>query len=147
MTREPILIDDHLVVACPVAEVSRRLSDHSKIAAWFSGTVESTSTVITTAAGQRLAVENVRERWMHNDQMLTIDGLLGDVWLHAHLTVFGVVPSVIGAHVDVATEIWVHIELSNGPATQQVATVIRAVIAQGLERLSIEMGGPHRPPS
>jgi hypothetical protein len=69
------------------------------------------------------------------------------VWLHAHLTVFGVVPSVIGAHVDVATEIWVHIELSNGPATQQVATVIRAVIAQGLERLSIEMGGPHRPPS
>ena len=147
MTAEPILIDDHLVVACPVAEVSRRLSDHSKIAAWFSGAVESTSTVVTTIAGQRLAIENVRERWMPNDQMLTIDGRLGDVWLHAHLTVFGVVPSVIDSHVDVATEIWVHIELSNGPDAQQISTVMRAVIAHGFDRLSIELGGPHGPPS
>lgn len=89
----------------------------------------------------------MRGRWMPNDQMLTSDGLLGDVWLHAHLTVFGVVPSVIGAHVDEATEIWVHVEMSNGPDTQQISTVIRAVIAQGLERLSIELGGPPRPPS
>lgn len=147
MTAEPILIDDHRVVACPVGEVSRSLSVHSKIAAWFSGTVESASTTVTTAAGQRLVVENVSERWMPSDQMLTIDGRLGDVWLHAHLTVFGVVPSLIDAHVDVATEIWVHVELSDGPDTQQISTVIRAVIAQGLERLSIELGGPPAPPN
>ena len=84
---------------------------------------------------------------MPNDQMLTIDGRLGDVWLHAHLTVFGVVPSVIDSHVDVATEIWVHIELSNGPDAQQISTVMRAVIAHGLDRLSIGLGGPPGPPS
>lgn len=146
MTREPILIDDHLVVACPVADVSRLLGDHSKIAVWFGATVESTSTTIT-AAGQRLVVESIRERWMPNNQMLTVDGLLGDVRMHAHITVFGDVPSVTEAQVDGTTEIWVHVELSNDPDTQQIASVVRAVIAHGLERLSAQLGDPTRPPS
>lgn len=146
MTSEPILIDDNVVVTCPVADVGRLLGDHSMIAAWFSATVESTSTTIS-AAGQRLVVEDIRERWMPNDQMLTVDGLLGGVRLHAHLTVFGVGVSVTGAQVDAATEIWVHVELSNGPDAQQIATVVRAVIRLGLERLSAELGGAPRPRS
>ena len=107
---ELTLIDDQVLVACTVDEAMQLLDGPDPIAAWFRATRNETTTTITSAEGD-CVLERTSERWHPTDQALTIDGRIGDIHVHAHLTLMAVVHSISDGHVNHGTEIWVHAEL------------------------------------
>lgn len=132
------LIDDQVVVACTVDEAMQLLDGPDRIASWFRATRHETSTAITSNRGG-CVLERTSERWLPIDQVLTVDGRIGDVAVHAHLTLMAVVHSVSDGHVQPGTEIWVHVELGRGSQARRAARIITAAIAHGLEHLRLEL--------
>lgn len=135
---ELTLIDDQVLVACTVDEAMQLLDGPDRIAAWFRATRNETTTTITSAEGD-CVLERTSERWHPTDQVLTIDGRIGDIHVHAHLTLMAVVHSISDGHVNHGTEIWVHAELGRGSQARRVARIITAAIAHGLEHLRLEL--------
>ena len=132
------LIDDQVVVACTVDEAMQLLDGPDQIASWFRAARDETSTAITSSRGD-CVLERTSERWRPTDQVLTVDGRIGDVAVHAHLTLMAVVHSVSNGHVQPGTEIWAHAELGRGSQTRRAARIITAAFAHGLEHLRLEL--------
>lgn len=135
---ELTLIDRHIVVACTVDEALALLDGPDQIASWFRSSRTPTSTTITTTRGE-CVLERISERWEPTDQVLTLDGRIGDVAIHAHLTLMAVVNSISNGHVQHGTEIWVHAELGHGKHARHVARILTAAITHGLEHLRLEL--------
>jgi hypothetical protein len=135
---ELTLIDNQVVVACTVDEAMQLLDGPDQIASWFRAARDETSTTITSTRGD-CVLERTFERWEPTDQVLTIDGRIGDVAVHAHLTLMAVVHSISNGHVQHGTEIWVHAELGHGKEARRAARIITAAIARGLEHLRLEL--------
>ncbi len=135
---ELILIDDHIVVACTVGEAMQLLDGPDQIASWFRVARHATSTSITSSLGD-CVLERTSERWLPANQVLTVDGRIGDVAVHAHFTLMAVVHSISNGHVQPGTEIWVHAELGHGSQTFRVARIITNVFERGLEHLRLEL--------
>ena len=137
-TMELTLIDNQVVVACSVDEALQLLDGPDQIASWFRAARDETSTVITSSRGD-CVLERTSEWWHPADQVLTVDGRIGDIHVHAHLTLMAVVHSISDGHVNHGTEIWVHAELGRGSQARRVARIITAAIAHGLEHLRLEL--------
>ena len=135
---ELTLIDDHVVVACSIDEAIRLLDGLDRIASWFRATRHDTTTTIRSSRGD-CELERTSEWWEPPNQVLTIDGRIGDVAVHAHLTLMAVVSSISNGHVQHGTEIWVHAELGHGNQTRRVARIITAAITHGLGHLRLEL--------
>lgn len=75
-------------------------------------------------------LERTNESMYRTDQVLTVDGTVGDVRVHAHLTIFAVVRSISDGHVNHGTEIWVHVELGPRSQGRHVARVVKSAIRE-----------------
>ena len=135
---ELTLIDDHIVVACPGGEAMPLLNGPDQLASWFRAGRNETSTTITSDLGDCVLVRTC-ERWEPSDQVLTVDGSIEGVAVHAHLTILAVVHSISDGRVHEGTEIWVHVELGRGAGARRIARIITAAITRGLEHLRLEL--------
>ena len=90
-------------------------------------------------------LERTNESMYRTDQVLTVDGTVGDVRVHAHLTIFAVVRSISDGHVNHGTEIWVHVELGPRSQGRHVARVVKSAIARGLEHLRLALDNTSNP--
>jgi hypothetical protein len=133
---ELLLIDDHLVVACPPTDALACLDGPQKIAGWFPVHRRGTTTTITTATGS-LVLERTEERW--NDGTLTVDGNSGQLSYHAHLSVRAVIRPAANRTLHQGSELWVHVELAPARAARRAASVIRHAIGCGFEHLRLEL--------
>jgi hypothetical protein len=84
-------------------------------------------------------LERTSERWVPTDLVLTVDGRIGDVPVHAHLTLIAAVHTISNGHIQHGTEIWVHAELGRGNHTRRAAKIITAAIAHGLDHLRLDL--------
>ncbi len=132
------LIDDRVVVNCTVEEALHVLDGPDQIACWFTAARTGTSTMIRSHRGTCVLAPNY-ERWNQTDQVLTVDGRIGDVAVHAYLTLRAVVHSIFDGHLQHGTEIWVHAELGPGRHTRRAAHIITSAISDGLEHLRLEL--------
>ena len=137
-TMELTLIDNQVVVACSVDEALQLLDGPDQIASWFRAARDETSTVITSRCGD-CVLERTSERWLPTDQVLTVDGRIGDIAVHAHLTLMAVVHSISNGHVQPGTENWVHAALGRRSHTRRAARIITAAFAHGLEHIRLEL--------
>ncbi|MDP2291114.1 MAG: hypothetical protein Q8M22_07970 [Actinomycetota bacterium] len=135
---ELTLIDNQVVIACTVVEAMQLLDGPDQIASWFRAARGETSTRITSSRGD-CVLERTSEWWHPADQVLTVDGRIGDIHVHAHLTLMAVVHSISNGHVQHGTEIWVHAELGRGSQARRVARIITTAFAHGLEHLRLEL--------
>ena len=135
---ELTLIDNHVVVACTVDEAIQLLDGPDQIASSFGAVREETSTVIRSSRGD-CVLERLSERWLPTDQVLTVDGRIGDVAVHAHLTLMPVAHSISNGHVQPGTRIWVHAELGPGSQTLRAARIFTAAFTHGLEGLRLKL--------
>lgn len=135
-----IIIDEHIVVSCSVAEATIHFSEPAVVAAWFGARYESDCTTAEVGA-IRIEFRHRSVQWRPDQRAVTVDGTVRGLPYHAYLTLRGVIAFGIGREVHEATEIWVHVELSSeAPA---LAEPIRMVLRRGLDHLRAELdAGP-----
>ncbi|MGE0304396.1 MAG: hypothetical protein AB7H92_04155 [Microbacteriaceae bacterium] len=147
--RELTFIDDRVLLACAIDEAAQLLGEPIQVADWFRAVRTESSTTIRSPIGN-CVLERTHERCNTTDQVLTLDGNIGDVAVHAHLTLMAVVHSIADGRIRHGTEIWVHAELSHGSQTRRAARIISSAIGHGLEHIRLELDafgadsqGPH----
>lgn len=135
-----IIIDEHIVVSCSVAEATIHFSEPAVVAAWFGARYESDCTTVDVGA-TRIDFRHLPVQWRPDQLALTVDGTVRGHPYHAYLTLRGVIAVGVGGRVHEATEIWAHLELSSdAPA---LAEPIRVVLRRGLDHLRAELdAGP-----
>ena len=139
-----ILIDEKIVVSCPTRKAMTLLGGPGSIAAWFGANWDASATTIRSNRGD-LIVKRTHEQWMPPPQLLSVDGAIGQVRFHGHVTLISYPREATADAPDDGIEIWVHVELSPTEMARCVASILQPVIVQGLEQLRLELDKPPNP--
>lgn len=137
-------IDESCILACDIDDAMRHLDSADAIRAWFSAR-RFKSTVIVATPTTTVTIDNVRERWLSAQNALVIDGQLGHLRLHGHLTVRAIVRSINDGHVEPGTEIWVHVELEQSNEADRSTSALRDIIGRGLTHIRHELDTTCKP--
>lgn len=138
MTDNLTLIDEHVVVACPVADAMTCLDGPNAIAGWFGARRGVTSTTIESAVGE-FCLDDVREQRRPAQRVLIVDGVAGVVRCHGYLTLAPVIRHMRAGVLHHGTQIWVHVELAPANRAHHAAVIVRDAIVRGLEHLRLEL--------
>jgi hypothetical protein len=132
----PTLLDEHLVLICPMHEALAVLGSVDAVRSWFGARTTASGRVVIGSGSDRIALHPTRSVFDAAGPALVSDGVIESTRYHAHLTLRRVVRST-PAGLGEGTEVWVHCELRGG--TPDTVVSVRAAIRAGLEHVRLEL--------